>query len=384
MRKGLGRIAGLACALALWAGSQAHAGGVCQRVELIDADTGAAIQGTEDIVLDVEGDRLFVSAYDRWAVEDAVAAGAPALPQGGIYSVALDDLTEPGERLVLENLAAEVRDALHPHGIGFYHGGDTRRLVAVNHAYRRADGKWRRKTRLDLYAVEETGLSHDGGIESPRLCRVNDVIPLSGGDFLFTREYGACAGARRWAEMVFGLRHAEVGFAALDEDGGHRIETLLDDFGLANGLAVSPDGRMLAVAGTRERRVRFYDLVDLLAGSGEEALRTAVELDGGPDNLGWSEDGRLLAAVHPSLIGSGMARYRWLGRDRAGSRVVAIDARSGESEVLVDDQDGEMLNMATSATAAGDILVAAGVLDSALLVCRTAETDHDAQIAGGE
>lgn len=381
----------LACLVVSGAGTVAHAEGACQRVELVDAETGESVRGTEDIVLDREGRRLFVSAYDRWAVEDAVAGGARTLPQGGLYAVALDDVAARPASLPVSNLAADVGSPFHPHGIGFYHGGDTRRLAVVNHAYGRHEGDWRSRTRIDLFEVDAADgpMSHRGTLESPRLCHANDIVPLSGADLLATREYGACGGVRRWAEVIFGLREAKVLHVqhAPEEDGMGAeppIDALIDDLGLANGIALGPDGRTLAVAATREQRVRFYDVVALLAGEGERALATTVDLDGGPDNLGWRADGQLLVAVHPSLMGAGMARYRWFGRDRAGSRVVAIDPQTGESTLLVDDSDGELLNMATSTTAFDDVVVAAGVLDSALLVCSVPDGAEDLHMAADD
>ena len=50
----------------------------CRRVALVDAATGAAVRGAEDLALDLEGGRLFVSAYDRRAV-DGLAVPAEAM-----------------------------------------------------------------------------------------------------------------------------------------------------------------------------------------------------------------------------------------------------------------------------------------------------------------
>lgn len=372
--------------------SQAAAGDApltCKRVALVDAESGAAIQGAEDLALDREAGQLFISAYDRWAVEDAARANARTLPQGGLYAVSLTQLAESGDGLRLRNLTAAVKGPMQPHGLGFHHGGERRRLFAVNHAFAKVEGEWRKQARVDVFAVEGAALEPVGQIAGEALCNANDVTPISGERALVTLDRDACAGFDRLVETVAGLRRAKVVLVELDgetegsdgagergdgEGGRGAVETLLDGIGFANGIALAPDGRTLAVAATREQAVRFYDLPLLL--DGKEGLIGKVSLSGGPDNVSWGRDGRLLAAVHPSLIRSGMARHRWFGRKRAGSRIVAIEFQDSETATLVDDPDGERLNMATSVveaqteTETGPMLIASGVLDSALLVCR--------------
>lgn len=355
----------------------------CQRVALLDAATGEAIEGAEDLAVDREGGRLFVSAYDRWAVEDAVEANAPELPQGGIYAVEFQDIAQAGDSVALTGLTAGVEGALHPHGIGFYHGGERRRLFAINHAYGRVEGKWRKQTRVDVFDVLKDALEPVGRVEGEGLCNANDVTPLSGEMALVTRDRDACGGLRRLSETLLGLKRGEVVLAALKGEGptGEEaetetgtVETLLDGIAFANGIALSPEGRTLAVAATRAQSVHLYDPAALLAG--EAALKDTVAVEGGPDNLSWGAGGQLFAAVHPSLLRSGMARHRWFGQDRAPSRLVEIAPGEGAARTLFDDPDGARLNMATSVVEAQGtaeterMVIAAGVLDNAVLVCK--------------
>ncbi len=341
----------------------------CKRVEMLDGDSGKAVQGAEDLALDREAGRLFISAYDRWAVEDAAQANARTLPQGGIYAVTLAEIAEAGDSLEVRNLTRGVEGAMQPHGIGLYHGGERRRLFAVNHAYARDHGEWRKQTRIDIFEVEGEALEAIGRIGGESLCNANDVAPISGESALVTRDRAACGGPSRVLETMAGLRRAEVMLVELSAQGERQtVEMLLDGIGFANGIALSPNGRSLAVAATREQAVHFHDLPALL--NGQESRTARVSVPGGPDNLNWGTDGRLLAAVHPSLMRSGIARHQWFGRDRAGSRLVVIDPEQSGSRTLVDDPEGHSLNMATSVVEAETMLIASGVLDSALLVCR--------------
>lgn len=341
----------------------------CRRVELVDAATGDAVVGAEDIVADPVTGRLYLAAFDRWALEDALDADAERLPQGGIYAAPLDAVAAASESLQVTRLAGGDSEDFHPHGIAVHHGGHRHRLFAINHVHGRADGRWRKDTRIEVYEPTPDGLLHRARLDAATLCQANDLAPLSADDLLMTRDHGACGRLGMLAEDVLGLRHAELLLATLpDEDRPAGTAPLVEDLGFANGVAVSPDGDKLAVAATRQKHVRIYDIPRLLRAPAGEPTRV-VRLDGGPDNLNWAPDGRILAALHPSLLDAGMARHRWFGQRRSGTRVVAIDPDSGAVDTLIDDPEGERLNAGTAATMWEDTLAVGAVLDSALLVC---------------
>ncbi|RDD61794.1 hypothetical protein [Ferruginivarius sediminum] len=368
---------------ALTASSQAapaREAAYCQRVALIDAESGAPVRGAEDIAVDADGGRLYLSAYDRWALEDALAADAERLPQGGIYAAPLSEVAAAEARLSVRRLTSDVAGDFHPHGIALYREADPLRLFAINHAYSRRDGERRRATRIDVFDLAGDSLQAASSLRDEALCQANDLVALSPSDVLVSRDHGACRGLRRWSEDALGLSHAKVLLARLEEGGAARVRTLVDGLGFANGLALSPDKRRLAVAATREGRVHFFDVPALKRG--EAAPLSSVRLDGGPDNLSWTPGGKVLAAVHPSMLKAGMARNRWLGARRAGSRVVAIDPDDGTVAPLLEDPEGRKLNMATVAAAFGERIVVAAVLDDAVLVCNPPSRDAQANDTG--
>jgi hypothetical protein len=356
-------------ALAQDAADGAVGPGACQRLALVDGGTGEPVRGAEDLVIDRATGEVYLSAYDRWALADALDADAARLPQGGIYTVPLMTLRRQPERLPLRRLAGKDGRDLHPHGLTFHRGGDGAELIAINHAYRRSGGDWARRTRLEVYTVTADGLSHRRSARHPKLCQTNSLTALSPEDLLVTRTHGACGRSGTWLENVLGLDRAQVLLATLAGSPEIAVETLADDIGYANGIALSPDGATLAVAATRDAELRLYDVARLLTGVGEALLRR-IEVPGGPDNLSWSPDGRLIAAVHPSLFAVALAKYRWFGRRRAGSQVIAVTPETGDVEVLLHDPDGRLLNTATAAAVVDDMLIVSGVLDDALLVCR--------------
>jgi hypothetical protein len=342
----------------------------CQRVALRDGETGEPVVGAEDMIVDREAGQVYISAFDRWALEDALDDSATRLPQGGIYAVPADTLRRRPADLLLRRLAGGGKGDFHPHGLALHRGAATARLFAVNHAHERdPSGDWRRRTGIAVFDVTEDGLAARGFRPHPRLCQANNLTALSGRDLLVTRDHGACGRAGRWIENVLGLDRAEVVLVRLEDTADVRVAPLLSDLSFANGIAIAPDGATLAVAETRADSVSFYDLPRLLSGE-SGALRRRVQLPGSPDNLAWTPHGRVLAAVHPSLMDLGFARLRWFGYRRAGSHVTEIAPVSGETRSLLRDAAGTHLNTATSAVLLGDTVVASGVLDNALLACR--------------
>ncbi len=383
-RRWAGRWLAAAILTILVAGTmQGRAAETCRRVHLVDGATGIRVVGPEDVVADPVSGRLYLSAFDRWALEDALDADAATLPRGGIYAAPLAAVSAADDSLRVRKLAEGGSTDFHPHGIAVYHGGHRHRLFAINHAYHRSANGWRRRTRIEAYRIEPDGLRHVASLDSPRLCQANDLAALSGDDLVVSRDHGACDAWGKLAEDVLGLRRAEVVLARLP--GGETeaepdalpasrarpaspVVPLIDDLGFANGVAISPDGRRLAVAATREKAIRLYDLKALLRGTADRPLRR-IRLDGGPDNLNWHAGAGLLAAVHPSLLKAGLARHRWLGFRRAGSRVTAVASRGGGVATLWNDPEGTRLNAATAATAFGETLVVGSALDDAVVVC---------------
>ena len=340
----------------------------CQRVNLADAATGEPVIGVEDIVVNPADGQVYLSAYNRWALEDAIEADADKLPQGAIYVTPLKTLKRQPKHLPLRRLAADRNRRFHPHGLAL-HLGETERLFAINHAYRREDGGWSRRTRLEAYDITADGLRHVSGGSHPALCQANNLTALSAQDLLVTRDHGACNRLGRWLENILGLDRGQVVLASLNGDNPPSLETLVADIGYANGIALAPDGSTLAVAATRDQHIRFYNTPALLSGAAK-ALKRTVGVDGGPDNISWAPDGRLIAAVHPSLLDVGMARLRWFGAHRAGTKAIALTPETAVTETLVHDTEGKLLNAGTGAVLFEETLVVSGVLDDALLVCR--------------
>lgn len=333
-------------------GTAKYAADQCRRVALIDAGTGQAIVGAEDFALDPEAGRLFISAYDRRAVEKAARKKANALPQGGVYAVPLETLFGSETQVANARSLAAPRDiagGLRPHGLSY--DAANHELVFINRVYKRDGRKWKMTPRLQRIGANGEMFVGDV-VDAP--CAANDV--LATGDRTFASfDHGACD----WrAGLENALRLKRSGLATV---GGER---LFERAAFANGLALTLGGE-IAMAATRENALL------LLKENDDYAVETGrIALPGGPDNLTLAHGGGIVAAVHPSL--HRLALNRRLGIGRAPSRIVKADPDTGAVELLFDDPSGDLFSAATVGVETEDGLVAGSVTDEGVLVCKGA------------
>ncbi len=323
----------------------------CARVSLVDAASGAEVVGAEDFDIDRETGRLFISAYDRRKVERAAKERAPSLPQGGVYAIDVAALLAGERTFTVQSLLDPemLAGGLRPHGTSFDAGDGA--LSFVNRSYVREGRDWRLKPEivtLNLAAPEDFK-------ESEVECAANDLVSR-GGRFLVTLDHSGC-GWRATMEDVFGTRSGRV----VDGEGA----TLLSGIGFANGMAMTPDGAIV-VAATRERAL----FVASVAADGA-TITSTVKLAAAPDNLTLSDEGRIVAAVHPRLLAIGMQRK--LGIGRSPSRAIEVDLESGDQTLLFDDPNGQLLSAVTAAIFTQGMLVMGSVSEAGLAVCRGGE-----------
>jgi hypothetical protein len=320
----------------------------CRRVELIDARTGEAIVGAEDLELDPARGRLFISAHDRRAVARAVAKNAHAVPEGGVYAVSLRALLDADTAKATPLVGrGEIGGGIRPHGIAYDPATDE--IAFINRAYQRIDNRWRVTPRVER--IGANGEVFIGGAREGH-CHANN-LHVDAGRIYVTFDHGEC-GWRAALEDAFFLKRSGVA----DVDGVPLYDTALH----ANGIVRTPVGDIV-LAATREKSLIVMD-------ESATALTRVREiaLPGGPDNITISEDGKIVAAVHPSLLRIGIDVR--LGFWPAPSRVVKVDADTGEMDVLFDDRTGRVFAAATAAVEWGAALVIGSVSDSGLLVCR--------------
>lgn len=323
----------------------------CRRVALKDAATGAEIRGVEDMARLPDG-RLVLSAYDRLGAAAAIAEGRRP-PEGGLYLLdparldpaRLDPAAAAGAALALEPLIAPgvFGAGLHPHGIAVSGG----RLWAVNRRLADPAGT----VEIAEIAMDGSGPRIARRILDERLCAANDLARWGGG-LLVTIDRGSCPGFSVF-DMVNPARGRAV--AVVPEGAGALIDPAVEGLAHPNGVHVTDAGPVIAE--TRGGRLRLPD-------------GRSVGLPGGPDNLTGAPDGRIVAALHPSLLRLALHRHGWAGA--APSRVVAADPATGAVEILLDDPEGRVIPGATVAHLEGGRLVIGAAVAPGIAVCEAA------------
>ncbi len=324
----------------------------CRRVALVNSATGEIVRGAEDLALDRERGRLFVSAYDRRAVEKAAKRRQEVLPQGGVYAIALDTLfNKKVNELRVVSLAAptDFAGGLHPHGIDYDEVNEE--VVFVNRTYERTGKKWRMIPRLQRVGANGEVFV---GAAAPAHCAANDLTATATG-LLSSFDHASC-GFGGALENVFRLKRSGV---------ANEAGPVFSKAAFANGIAEMPSGD-IAVAATRESAILLLHSTE-----GGLAERSRIKVSGRPDNLSVSEDGGIVAALHPSMMK--LAAARKMGFGKSSSRIVKANAQTGDVSVLFDDVDASLFSAATVAVETPNGLVAGSVIDDGLLVCQAGE-----------
>lgn len=347
----------------------------CRSISLIDAATSRAVRGAEDIEVVPGTDFALVSAYDRWALEDAIDVGAERLPQGALYRLDLTAAFAEEAPLRVEDLTAAFKTAhdFHPHGISILEMEDAHRVFVVNHAYEREDdgtsAGWRYRPAVEVFDLSDGRLKHRRSLENALVCRPNNLVALGPTNLLVTNDRGHCGRFGAWLEDILPLRRANLVHLAWREDANDDARATLFAEGLrfANGIAA--DGERIFVAESRDDRVRVFRRSDVLANRTADPV-TSLALSAGPDNLTWWTDGHLVSAVHPRLLRLGFYTKRWFGVETAHSRVVAVDVTDGSVSMLYDDPEGRLISAASGAVVEAGRLVIGSPFDAGLVVCR--------------
>ena len=345
----------------------------CSERILRIAGSSAIVEGPEDIVVDAGRGVAYISAHNRFAVEEEIASGGPVTTQGGIYALSLADLGGAGE-ITVRNLSATFAafQPFRPHGIALYsEDGQGQALFVVNRRHIMQDGGPRLVPTIEIFDLEGEAISDLGApaatIRHRLMCSPNDLTAIDRRRFLVTNDHGACTPGAKLIEELLGWKDAYL----LAVDGG-TPRVVATGIGYPNGLTLTPEGagpRKLLVSATRDKAVHVYDLDGLLTGGGDAEPERSIEMPGSPDNFSWDEDGRLYLAVFPNIYRFAAYMRGWFGVENAPGGMVELDWRLEVKPRYLHIFPGEVLNGVTVATPYGDWLMAASGFDNKLMVC---------------
>ena len=190
-------------------------------------------------------------------------------------------------------------------------------------------------------------MAADGSNEEPlvetwsgqRLNSPNDVVCRSDGLVYFTDPPYGVAPAERALHFqgVFSLD------LSCGEPRDDAVRLRLDDFEKPNGLAFSPDERVLYICDTARYQIRAYEVQpsgELNRASGRVFARMDPSERGGPDGVKVDREGRVYAAVAEGIwvyetdgrllgilaLPARPANLAWCDRDARGLAMTAVDA----------------------------------------------------------
>jgi arylesterase/paraoxonase len=147
---------------------------------------------------------------------------------------------------------------------------------------------------------------------------------------------------------------------------GERMKQVAQRLDMANGIALSPDGRTVYVSESMDRALRIFDR-DIA--SGELKMREVVPLDSTPDNLTVDAAGDVWIGSHPRMVA--ILQNLRDASSRSPTQVLKYSpgAEAGKRLTEVYANDGEELSAGSVAATRGNLLVIGSVTDQKLLLC---------------
>ena len=325
----------------LWSAGQfrtidSHFSGTCRPM--------AGVIGAEDITIHPESGIAYISVCDR----RAVAAGNPG--NGGIFAY---DLNTVGARPI--NVTPMVDPDFQPHGISLYMGKDGRDvLFVVNHQ----GGN----NTIEIFLLGPGRLVHQKTVAGAALVSPNDIVGVGPEQFYVTNDHHHTGGFMRLVEEYGRQAWSNVFFYT-----GSEFVEAASGLGYANGINVSPDGRLLYVCATVKRALHVYDRNPA---TNDVSLKETIDLHTGVDNIEVDTAGRLYIAAHPKLLT--FVKHSKDAEYLSPSQVLRLEARPNGGyrvdEIYLDS--GAELSGSSVAAVSGDRMLIGSVFDPKFLDCQ--------------
>jgi hypothetical protein len=272
--------------------------------------------------------------------------------KGGIYVLTYaDDPKKPvyTERITVENWPEKLD--FHPLGLDIITGtpGEPSTLFVVNHdriatavekieidpktlkAGKRSMSRsnfhgWLSPhlTLTTLYPVFRQHLHHRMFWAANSVAALSSTSILVSNDHFFTRR--GLAPLSFFMPLVESMMMLPLGTVIHLDFATGELRTSIAAWGIpfANGVALSPDRKEVAVVACSSAYVQLYSLEE--KGGVSLRYKTAVKMPFSPDNVDYTHDGRLMVAGHPYF--PGLTKFSKGKADKAPSWVVEIANRT--------------------------------------------------------
>ena len=314
----------------------------CGEVELscepdVDVTPLCGVQMPEDLEVMPGGGGLLIGEYGNGGqLPGAITWYQPGPRAEFIQLVTSSNMTagKNGDNWGEDN--CPLPDQLSPHGIHLSSRGDSLQLLVVNHSS---------QEHILFYEVQASAdagtaptLAWRGCVVFPSSAVLNDVVALPDGGFAVTNMY------QREHEILAQIK------SSLGLNDGH-VWRWVPDSGLRvmansaakmpNGIEVAHDGKTIWVNNYIEQELRQYDVAT-------EEIVSRIEV-ANIDNSVWLDDGRLLLASHLSPLTMGSCFGLTKGSCGSGYELIAVDTKSGLTEVIFRADKGGVFGPATVA-----------------------------------
>ncbi len=262
----------------------------------------------------------------------------PLFPQSGIGT---EPLISEGPDLGDPRCPGPPDKRVNPHGIDLAQRSDGRLvLYVVNHGGREAVELFELTSEAGMLA-----LAWRGCVPMPESIYLDDVAALPGGGFAATHVFPKSLGLAQLIQTARGVLGIDTGYVVTWSPGGTVTKLKGTESPFPNGIASSANGSELFVSIYLANEVRRYS-----RSTGQVLGSVAVQH---PDNITWSDDGRLLVASHVA----GLAAMGACGRIQQGAcpaafEIVAIDPHSLRKTRLL-KREGAPMGAATVALPLG-------------------------------
>lgn len=288
------------------------------------------VPGPEDIVLDVQNNRILVSCNER-------RLGKPAI--GEIYTI--DLITNESNILPRINFPAIP---FNPHGFDLQTINGVSYLFVINHY------KDNSNTNSAIqFKINKENMEFVKEFKNELLISPNDLTVLQNGSFYLSND-------RNSPDILELLTNPNAGTIVYC-DGNNRYKKVDSLIGFPNGL-YNENGK-LYVATSRNKALFKYHINE----NGELDNRVVLSNINGMDNI-TSNGADLIVSVHPDEVKFALLSY--FPTSLSPSRTYSINKETGNAKMIFND-DGTIISGSSTALVYGKTLYLAQVFDDFVL-----------------
>lgn len=301
--------------------------------------------GPEDMALNRATKTLYVSSHNRRNFEE----------NGKLFSI---DLSKPDAKLRPSALSITYPPNFKPHGMSRVEEASKERLYVISHA-----GLEGAPHTIEVFERTGETFAHIKTIKDPALENPNDLQALSDGRIFVSNDHGLGGKFRHLVDDLLRLKRSRVSYFD-----GTNWSLIGPPLSLGNGILYQKesDKEYIYRSGFSDASVIKYEIIKTPENKTDLKEVSRFEIGNGPDNLELDEQGRMLAAAHPSVFK--FLRHVSSPANFSPTQIVRINLNKGTMEEIYANH-GEEISAASTALTFNKHLILSQVFEDFLLVC---------------